>query len=308
MNRRVLLGSAGLAGVAGLGTWAYRAAPFFWKQYSADIKRDVTPAPHRPNPKAWPDRGLHAAWLGHTSVLLKIDGTTILTDPVFSTRIGLGLGLFTLGLKRLVAPALSAAELPKIDLILLSHAHFDHWDIPSLRRLENRGTQVVTAAKTSDLLRVGRYRSVRELGWEERANVGPLEIRAFQVNHWGARMRSDVYRGYNGYTIEAGRYRVLFGGDTAATNAFRLLKTSRPYDLAIMPVGAYNPWIHYHCTPEQAWKMANDAGAEFFMPVHHQTFALSREPYLEPIERLRIVAGRDAGRVRVERIGQEFAV
>jgi L-ascorbate metabolism protein UlaG (beta-lactamase superfamily) len=121
-------------------------------------------------------------------------------------------------------------------------------------------------------------------------------------------MRNDTYRGYNGYTIEIGRHRLLFGGDTAATSTFRALKTSRPFDLAIMPVGAYNPWIHYHCTPEQAWQMANDAGAEFFLPVHHQTFALSSEPYLEPIGRTYAAAGNNPDRVAVERIGQEFTL
>jgi L-ascorbate metabolism protein UlaG (beta-lactamase superfamily) len=266
----------------------------------------MLPAPHRPRPNSWPDSGLHAAWLGHTSVLLKIDGVTLLTDPVFSTRAGIGFGPLTLGLKRLVEPALSLAELPKIDVILLSHAHMDHFDIRSLRRLESPNTRVVTAARTADLLRVNHYAAVHELGWGERAEIGPLEIRAFQVKHWGARMRSDTYRGYNGYTIEAGRYRVLFGGDTAMTSSFRSLKSSHPFDLAIMPVGAYNPWIHSHCNPEQAWQMAQDAGAEFFLPVHHQTFSLSREPYFEPIERVCQSAARHPDRVAVHRIGQQF--
>lgn len=306
MNRRTVLGGAGLAGLSGMAAWAYRVAPAFWQQYSTDLKREVSPAPDRPNPGGWGDRGLFAAWLGHTTVLLKIDGTTILTDPVLSTRVGIDLGLFTLGMKRLVAPALALKELPPIDLVLLSHAHFDHFDTPTLQRLENRRTAVVTAAKTGDLLRVKRYSGVQELGWGQSTRVGPVSIRAFQVNHWGARMRSDTYRGYNGYTIEAGRYRVLFGGDTAITTGFRPLKTSRPFDLAIMPVGAYNPWIHYHCTPEQSWQMANDAGMEFFLPVHHQTFALSREPYLEPIERVFAAAGRNSDRVAWHAIGQEF--
>jgi L-ascorbate metabolism protein UlaG (beta-lactamase superfamily) len=288
-----------------MGTWAYRTAPAFWKQYSEDLKRDVLPAPRRPNPRLWPDRGLHAAWLGHTSVLLKVDGFTILTDPVLSTRVGLNLGLFTLGLKRLVEPALPLQEIPRPDLILLSHAHFDHFDTPTLRGLENRDTTVITASKTADLLRTGGYRAVHELGWDSRQSIGPAEVRAFQVNHWGARMRSDTYRGYNGYTIEAGRYRILFGGDTAATRDFRSVKTSRPYDLAIMPIGAYNPWIHYHCTPEQALQMADDAGSEFILPVHHQTFRLSREPYLEPIERL-LTATRREGRIALRQIGYEF--
>ncbi len=249
---------------------------------------------------------MHAAWIGHSTVLLKIDGVTILTDPVFSRRVGIRVGPATLGIRRLVEPALSIRELPQIDVILLSHAHMDHFDIPSLRFLEGRGPTVVTAAGTSDLLRVRRYRGVRELRWDESATAGPLTIRAFPVNHWGARMRTDTHRGYNGYTIEAGPHRVLFGGDTALTDSFRGLKNHRPYDLAIMPVGAYDPWIHYHCTPEQAWRMANDAGFEFFLPVHHQTLRLSREPCLEPIERVENAAGRHADRVAVRQIGQEF--
>jgi L-ascorbate metabolism protein UlaG (beta-lactamase superfamily) len=273
---------------------------------SEDRKRSIRPAPHRPNPALWPDRGLHAAWLGHTTVLLKIDGFTILTDPVLSPRVGLNFGPLTVGLKRLVAPALDVHELPKIDLILLSHAHFDHFDVPTLRRLESRGTTVVTASRTRDLLRARRYRAVHELGWDDGAGIGPVEIRAFRVNHWGARMRTDSYRGFNGYTIQAGRRRILFGGDTAYTPEFRHLRWSHPFDLAIMPVGAYDPWIHWHCTPEQAWRMAEDAGFETFLPVHHQTFALSREPYLEPIERVYECAGRHPDRVALRAIGEEF--
>jgi L-ascorbate metabolism protein UlaG (beta-lactamase superfamily) len=289
-----------------LASWAFRTAPRFWNVYSEDRRRAVLPAPFTPNPREWPDRGLHAAWLGHSTVLLKIDGATILTDPVFSTRAGIGVGPVTLGIKRLVAPALEIRALPPIDMILLSHAHMDHFDLPSLRRLAGRGTTVITAARTADLLCVRRYGAVREVGWGGSLRAGPLQVRAFQVNHWGARMRSDSYRGYNGYTIEAGSYRVLFGGDTALTPVFRTLRSSRRFDLAIMPVGAYNPWIHAHCTPEQAWQMAQDAGSEYFLPVHHQTFRLSREPYTEPIERVYGAAGRHADRVAVSAIGQDF--
>ena len=242
-----------------------------------------------------------------STVLLKIDGFTILTDPVFSARVGLSFGPLTLGIKRLVAPALLVRELPKIDLILLSHAHFDHLDMPSMAALQNSGATLITASKTADSdarqalrgsprARLGRAYPPGSAG-DSRLPCQSLRARA---------MRTDSYRGYNGYTIDAGRYRVLFGGDTAATDIFQTLRTSRPFDLAIMPVGAYNPWIHYHCTPEQAWRMARDAGSEFFLPVHHQTFTLSREPVMEPIERLREIAGRDSDRVALGRIGQEF--
>src|SRR5258708_21303450 len=102
----------------------------------------------RPDPRQWPDTGLHAAWLGHSTVLLKVDGTTILTDPVFSNRVGLSLGPITLGLKRLVAPAVPLSRLPHVDLIVLSHAHMYHFDIPTLRRLEDRRPSLVPASRT----------------------------------------------------------------------------------------------------------------------------------------------------------------
>jgi L-ascorbate metabolism protein UlaG (beta-lactamase superfamily) len=283
-----------------------RAGPALVRRISEDYQRESAPAPNHPAPQRWPRRGFHAAWLGHTTVLLQLDGFTILTDPVFSLRIGLNVGPVTVGLKRLVDPAAEIAELPSIDLILLSHAHMDHFDIPSLRRLENRRTRIVTASSTSDLLRVRRYAQVDELGWGESIQIGEAKLTAFQVAHWGARVRSDVYRGYNGYVIETPRQRILFAGDTAYTPAFQQLRSSKRFDLAIMPIGAYDPWIRVHCNPEQAMAMANDAGAEFILPVHHQTFQLSREPQLEPIERLVSSAGPNPERVCVHRIGEEF--
>lgn len=281
-------------------------APAFWDRYSRDLKRSVLAAPHVPRPDLWPAKGLHAAWLGHTTVLLKIDGVLLITDPVFSTRVGLNFGPVTVGLKRLVEPALRAAHIPKPDIVLLSHAHMDHWDVPSLRALESKSTRVVTAARTSDLLHARRYAGVHELGWGETARIGDVSIRAFEVNHWGARMRSDTYRGYNGYVIETPRHRVVFGGDTAITPVFRTLHSTRTTQLAIMPIGAYNPWIRAHCTPEQALRMADDAGADIILPVHHQTFQLSSEPVLEPIERLANALSSAPDRLGIEEIGQEI--
>jgi len=268
----------------------------------------LTPA-RTPIIAAWPSTGLHATWLGHSTVLLSIDGFTILTDPVFSKRIGLNFGPVTVGFKRLVAPALALDKIPPPDLILLSHAHMDHFDLPTLRKLENPHSTVITAASTSDLLRVNRYREVRELRWNESTQIGPVSVRAFEVRHWGARMRSDTYRGYNGYLIEAGKYRVVFGGDTAFTDSFKSIRSAKKVDLAIMPIGAYDPWIAAHCTPEQALTMANHAGAEFVLPVHHRTFQLSREPESEPLERLLTassVSSSGQHRICVRDFGEEF--
>ena len=263
----------------------FRFAPQFFGKVRSDLKRAVLPAPHHPDFSRWTDSGLYVAWIGHSSVMIRMDGFTILTDPVFSNRIGVSLGPVTLGIKRLVAPAAQANACPKPDLVLLSHAHMDHFDLRSLRALENRETAVVTASQTSDLLRIKRYEQVAELKWNESLRMGPVTVRAFEVKHWGARMQSDTYRGYNGYVLESDRYRVLFGGDTAMTDTFRALRGLGRIDLAILPIGAYNPWIRVHCNPEEALRMANDAGAEFVLPVHHRTFSLSQEPADEPMER-----------------------
>jgi L-ascorbate metabolism protein UlaG (beta-lactamase superfamily) len=270
-------------------------------------KLPMAPAPFVPHPKKWPDQGLHAAWLGHSTVLLKLDGFTILTDPILGARCGVRMGPVTVGLKRMVAPALVRSQLPHIDLILLSHAHFDHFDLATLRSLERSGAAVVTARNTSDLLRTERYKSVQEIGWGESVRVGPLTILGIRVKHWGARMRTDTHRGFNGYLIESQHHRVVFGGDTAYTDTFRAARGSRPVDLAILPIGAYDPWIHVHCSPEQAWRMGADCGADYLLPVHHQTFRLSREPYYEPVERFVASAGTRPERVVVTRIGQEWS-
>ena len=105
--------------------------------------------------------------------------------------------------------------------------------------------------------------------------------------------------------MEAGGRRIVFAGDTAYTPNFRAL--SRPVDLIAIPIGCYNPWIRAHCTPEQAWEMSQDAGAERIVPIHHQTFVLSKEPLGEPITRLRNAAGKEGGRILTSAIGEEFS-
>lgn len=283
-----------------------RAAPAFFREIAKDYSRESLPASNRPEPRLWPETGFHAAWYGHSTVLVKLNGFTILTDPVFSSRVGLSVGPLTVGIKRLVEVPSRIVELPEIDLLLLSHAHMDHFDLPSLRQLESKKTTVVTASRTSDLMRVGRYAVVHELRWNESVQVGPATVTGVEVNHWGARMRSDVYRGYNGYLVEAEGHRFLFGGDTAFTDSFSRLRSHKPIHLAAMPIGAYDPWIRVHCNPEQAAIMAARAGAEYILPVHHKTFQLSREPTNEPIERLIAATGASPDRVCLHDIGEEF--
>jgi L-ascorbate metabolism protein UlaG (beta-lactamase superfamily) len=308
MPRRVYLAQAGAVLAAGLGAWLYSQAPRFWNQMASEIGQPIETPSSQPVWKRWKPGGLHIAWLGHSTLLIQIDGFNILTDPIFSDRAGLGVGPVTLGVKRLVQPALSIRDLPPIDLVLVSHAHLDHLDRPSLFRLESRRTSLITASRTEDLIRVPKYRQVRALNWGEEQRVGPVRVKAVEVRHNGARIRTDRYRGYNGYLITSDRYRVLFAGDTANTHLFRSLRSSRALDAVIMPIGAYNPWIRNHCTPEQAWHMANQMNAELFVPIHHQTFKLSSEPLMEPLERLEEVAGRDSDRIVIRSIGEEFSL
>lgn len=214
-----------------------------------------------------------------------------------------------MGPKRLTAAALPVGELPRIDLVLLSHAHFDHFDMRTLHRLP-RSADVVTAPRTLDLLRRTSFRRKTALRWGEEALIrrepGELRVRAFPVRHWGARLRRDRHRGYNGYVLERGGRRIIFAGDTAMTGSFAALRGRDPFDLAVMPIGAYDPWIHSHATPEQAIAMADAAGADHIMPVHHQTFRLSAEPFREPIERFETALPRTPERIAAREIGETF--
>ena len=285
-----------------------------WREWTIESWRPISPAFAKPKPFTWNDARLTAAWIGHATVLINFFGIKILTDPVLFPRVGIRLPGLTIGPKRLIAPALEFHELPRIDLILLSHAHFDHFDLRTLHRFD-KDTSVVTAPNTADLLRWTRLRNITELRWGETKllNItgqtkGEIAIRAFQVKHWGARKQHDDYRGYNGYLIERNGRRILFAGDTAMTDSFAKLRPHGEIDLAIMSIGAYNPWIHSHCNPEQAVEMATAAGAQFIMPVHHQTFRLSFEPLREPIERFQVVLDNAPERIALREIGETFVL
>ncbi|HSH40107.1 MAG TPA: MBL fold metallo-hydrolase [Chthoniobacterales bacterium] len=282
-----------------------------WREWTVESWRPVLPAFATPTPHTWDDSRLTAAWLGHSTVLINLCGINILTDPVLFPRIGIRLPGFTIGPKRLTAPALRTRELPRIDLVLLSHAHFDHIDTRTLHRIRGR-PHCVTASRTGDLLRWMRFRSRTELRWgqttELRVNSGTVRVLAFPVRHWGARLRRDQHRGYNGYVIEHNGCSIIYSGDTALSDSFAVLRRRRPYDLAIMSIGAYDPWIGSHANPEQAVAMANAAGAEHIMPVHHQTFRLSAEPFREPIERFEAALAREPARIAVREIGETFTV
>jgi L-ascorbate metabolism protein UlaG (beta-lactamase superfamily) len=311
-RRTFLKGGSAVAGTAAVaGSWVAvsdsRAARW-GRRLIDDGRRRVSAAPAKPDPSKWPDNGITMAWLGHSTVLINFYGIHILTDPVLKNRVGISVGFGTLGPKRYIAPALTVSELPPIDVVLLSHAHYDHFDLPTLRGLGAR-PWIATASSTGNLL-AGVFDNVHELKWGERAvfkkGNDDLSVEAIQVKHWGERWPSRLARGYNGYVLSRNGKSLLFGGDTAHTPALAEAKSRGPFEVAIMPIGAYRPWIWNHCTPEEALEMANAAGAKYIVPVHHQTFKLSDEPALEPIERLQAALEKEPERLALRRIGETF--
>jgi L-ascorbate metabolism protein UlaG (beta-lactamase superfamily) len=293
------------------GSRVRRWLAHLFHEWTVESWRPIAPAFAKPEPSKWSNTQLTLAWLGHSTVLINFFGATILTDPVLFSRVGIRLPGFTVGPKRLIAPALQFHDLPHIDIILLSHAHFDHFDLRTLRCF-NDTTRVITARATSDIFKGTRFSDITELDWDETktlsAAAGEMEITAFAVKHWGARTQHDTHRGYNGYLIERSGRRIVFAGDTAMTGNFTALRRHGSIDIAIMPISAYNPWIQSHGTPEQAVEMANAAGAHFIVPVHHQTFRLSFEPLKEPIERFEAALSETPERIALREIGQTFVL
>src|SRR5215510_5225319 len=228
------------------GSRVRRWLAYLFHEWTIESWRPIAPAFAKPEPSKWSNTQLTLAWLGHSTVLINLFGVTILTDPVLFSRVGIRLPGFTIGPKRLTSPALQFHDLPRIDVILLSHAHFDHFDLRTLRCFD-RTTRVITARANSDLLKGTHFSDITELDWGERktltAAAGEIEITAFAVKHWGARTQHDTHRGYNGYLIERRGRRIIFAGDTALTENFAVLQRHGPTDVAIMPISAYNPWI-----------------------------------------------------------------
>lgn len=311
-RRKFVLG--GLLTSAGSGAWLSASeswAARFLRDRVSELGRDLPSAPHKPTPAAWSDNAITLAWLGHATVLINFHGVRILTDPTLFPRIGVDTGVATIGPLRLVQCALTPGELPDVDLVLVSHAHFDHLDTASLGAVRGMPAAVMATA-TSDLLPRRHYSSVTELGWNESTLVktrrGETLVRAIQVKHWGARLQRDTHRGYTGFIVEREGRRLLIGGDTASTPVFREHRRFGPFDAAIMPIGAYDPWIRNHCTPEQAVTMADAAGARLFVPVHHQSFRLSREPFHEPIERAQTALAAERDRLAIREIGETVVI
>jgi L-ascorbate metabolism protein UlaG (beta-lactamase superfamily) len=226
-------------------------------------------------------------FIGHASFFLQVGGASVVVDPIFAPW------LFVL--KRLRRPGLRIQDLPPLDAVLVTHAHFDHLHRPSLRALaratrlkSGRAPLLIVPGNVSDLVFDLGFRRVVELNWWEEVQLRGTRITATPAKHWGARVISDMHRGYGGYCFNGGGHSVYHSGDTAYFDGFAEIGQRLHPEVALLPIGAYHPenFRNVHASPEDALRAFVDMGAEHMIPMHFGTFKLSQEPMEEPVQRL----------------------
>jgi len=240
-------------------------------------------------------------FIGHSSFLLQMADVALLIDPVFATRLIL--------LRRQRRPGVRLRDLPDIDVVLLSHAHMDHLNFPSLRavirEMRRRGRPApiaVVPTNVEDLVLKLGFAKVISLAWWQSTQIAGLTITATPAKHWGARMFKDRHRGFGGYVIEAeDASSVYHAGDTAYFHGFEEIGRRLRPEIALLPIGAYSPdsYRSVHTSPEEALRAFLDLRATTMIPMHFNTFQLGREPMDEPLPRLLAAAERMGVREKV---------
>ncbi|ADW70284.1 MBL fold metallo-hydrolase [Granulicella tundricola] len=247
-----------------------------------------------------------AMFLGHSSFLLGIGGKNVLVDPVFATRLVL--------LRRQRRAGVEIEDLPAIDVVLVTHAHMDHLNRPTLRkvaratkRLTGKGPIAIVPDGVADLLKGLGFSEVRTLKWWESNQVAGLKVTLTPCQHWGARMFKDTHRLFGGFVVEGGGQTIYHSGDTAYFAGFAEIgRRLGPIDVALLPIGAYFPdsYRAVHTSPEEGLQGFVDVGARWMVPMHFGTFKLGREPFDEPPIRLMAEARRRGIEDRVRVLGE----
>jgi L-ascorbate metabolism protein UlaG (beta-lactamase superfamily) len=214
-------------------------------------------------------------WIGHASFLVQFEGLNALIDPNFANWLFL--------LKRLRRPGLRLRDLPPIDLVLLTHAHFDHFHRPTLKKLPSPAIAVMPWGCGNLAKRLGFSRIV-ELRWWESFGHGEWRVTLVPAHHWGARTLADSKRGWGGFVVEYRGRRLYHAGDSAYFPGFREIGERMRPEVALLPIGAYYPdtFRTVHMGPDEAVKAFQDLGAKWFVPMHFGTFKLSFEDLEEP--------------------------
>lgn len=267
-------------------------------------------------PRRVPGDGMLVTWIGHSTVLVQTQGINILTDPIWSERAS---PFSFAGPRRVRAPGVRFEDLPKIDLVLISHNHYDHMDLPTLRRLWDRDRPTIVTSFGNDAILRGVEIEAVARDWGGRVAIRPgIDVLIERVHHWGSRWGSDRNRAlWSGFTIdlpEGGN--IFFAGDTGWGDGSWAREAARhgPYRLAILPIGAYLPrdvMQSNHMDPEESFRAFQILGPVRALGVHWGTFQLTFEPIDAPRQALAALAAAHhiaPGRFRATEAGESFSV
>ena len=237
--------------------------------------------------KSTPNNQDTLTWIGHMTTLIRLDNQYILTDPFFSN---VASPLPPFGPRRTIAPGIKIKDLPPIDVILISHSHYDHLDMPSLKLLakKNKST-VVLPLKLGVYAKEAKFNDIIELDWYEKSTVKGLEIITLPVIHWSKRKmfkKNDTL--WAGFSIQSSKRKIFFSGDLEYGTHYKSLgEKYGPFDLAILSISPDKPKFimqGHHCSPINCLKIGLEIKAKTFMPVHWGTIQLGTNAFSEPIE------------------------
>ncbi|MGY2005045.1 MBL fold metallo-hydrolase [Blastococcus sp. SYSU DS1024] len=253
---------------------------------------------------------LAVTWFGHASALLEVDGRRVLLDPVWGHRVSPSP---IIGPTRLHEPPMALDELPPVDAVLISHDHYDHLDLPTVRTLlrTQRAPWVVPLGIGEHLRKWGVPEDrIVELDWDGEHRIGELALTCTEARHFSGRYFHRDTTLWASWVVAGPRHRVFFGGDTGYTPAFAGIGAQLgPFDLTLLPVGAYNDaWHAIHMDPEEAVRAHGDLGGRVLLPVHWATFNLAFHRWAEPVERLLAAAGARGVDVVVPQPGERIDV
>lgn len=253
-----------------------------------------------------PPSGLRVTWLGHSTVLIEIDGHVLLTDPVWGERTS---PVEWLGPKRWYAPPLAIGDLPALDAVLISHDHYDHLDYPTIVALAGRDTRFFAPLGVGEHLEAWGVPAERieDVDWWDAHTLGELSITTTPARHASGRQILDQNRTlWAGYAIRSAHHNVFFSGDTGLFPGMTEIgETLGPFDVTMLEVGAYDQaWPDWHLGPDQAVRAHGMLRGEVFLPVHWGLFNLANHGWTEPVERVLAAAERAGVTVLTPRPGQ----
>jgi L-ascorbate metabolism protein UlaG (beta-lactamase superfamily) len=231
-----------------------------------------------------PASGLRATWVGWATVLVEIDGRVVLTDPIWSARCSPST---LVGPKRFHAPPIALSDLPKIDAVVISHDHYDHLDMATVRALAARGVMFVVPLGIGAHLERWGVTQVRELDWNESVDVNGLAITATPSRHYSGRNpRHGNETLWASWVVKGPRHRVFFSGDSGYSEAFRAIGAEHgPFDLTLIKIGASDPtWSEIHMTPQEAVQTHRDLRGRVMLPIHWATFNLAFHGWRDPAD------------------------